>query len=357
VKRSIARGEGELAVQYWEEVAERAPAARADRELLLLVIPALVDQEKCERAVQGLRRALDPELGDLSAGLACHLLELAKDVDPPTALFAARRALAVGGLQASKRERVEALAVALEERCAALPTLEPSNFSDSSIPLEDDPADVFTPPSKSEMPPAATRPRELDATGSLVASDSSGELMPDSLAPDEWAATSVPASQAGPGQDPAAHALAFEASATALRFHTVKVIDAVPLALLDDGVRLRRVGGGSGQIAYGSIQAVAVAAVREFASKPVLLVDLITNWNDSGEDALQLIRLRSDGFDVKKLYPHVTSPLDAFRALLEQLLARTGGVPLPDRDAGRGRPFRTYADLESYQREVLQAEA
>jgi hypothetical protein len=54
--------------------------------------------------------------------------------------------------------------------------------------------------------------------------------------------------------------------------------------------------------------------------------------------------------------PQATRSIDAFRALQEQLLARTGAVPLPDRDAVRGRPFRTYSGLESYVREVLQVE-
>jgi hypothetical protein len=96
--------------------------------------------------------------------------------------------------------------------------------------------------------------------------------------------------------------------------------------------------------------------VEGLSSKPVLIIDLIVNWNDTGEGPLQLIRLRSDAFDVRKLIPRVTRSVDAFRALQEQLLARTGAVPLPDRDAVRGRPFRTFSDLEIYQREVLQVE-
>jgi hypothetical protein len=180
--------------------------------------------------------------------------------------------------------------------------------------------------------------------------------MPDSLAAEQWAETATPASQGQLGQAATAHALAFEATTITARFHGLKLIEAVPLELTDAGVRLRRVGGGAGQVGYGSIEALAVAAVRGLAPKPVLIVDLIANWNDSDEGPLQLIRLRSDGFDAHKLDPRAANPAAALRTFLELLLARTGAVPLPDRDAVRGRPFRNYGDLDSYQREVLQAD-
>jgi len=97
--------------------------------------------------------------------------------------------------------------------------------------------------------------------------------------------------------------------------------------------------------------------VNGLSSKPVLVIDLIANWNDTEGGPLQLIRLRSDAFDVRTLVPGATRSVDAFRALLEQLLARTRAVPLPDLDGVRGQPFARYADLESYQREALLVEA
>ena len=159
-----------------------------------------------------------------------------------------------------------------------------------------------------------------------------------------------------PAPEAPAHDLALAAAASVERFCDLKVIEAAPLELAEEGVALQRVGGGRGRVDYDKVQALAVAAVEGLSSKPVLIIDLIVNWNDTGEGPLQLIRLRSDAFDVRKLMPQATRSIDAFRALQEQLLARTGAVPLPDRDAVRGRPFRTYPDLESYLREVLQLE-
>jgi hypothetical protein len=371
VNRSLARGDGNLAVQLWEEISERAPAARADRQLLLRLIPVLLKKEKQKLAVQALRRAVDPRLGELTTALAFRVLELAKDVDAPTALVAARSALN-GSMDVAKRDRIEALATELEKTCAGMPALDPELADplrgedadgDLSIPLEDDPMYDLTPPSESEAPPPVPQARELDATGSLVASDSSGELVPDLTPPDEWASdppSAAPASEAAvpppPPPQSAAHDLASAASASVARFCGVKVIEAVPLELADEAVVLQRAGGESGRVDYRRIQALGVAAVKGLVSKPVLIVDLIINWRDAGEGPLQVIRLRSDAFDVRRLIPHSERSIDAFRALGEQLLARTGAEPLPDRDAVRGRPFRTHPDIDSYQREVLQVE-
>jgi membrane associated rhomboid family serine protease len=435
VKQSLARGEGDLAVAHWEEIAARAPTAQADRQLLLRLIPVLLEKEKRKRAVQALRRVVDPRMGALSSGMAFRVLELAKDVDPPTALVAARRALEAESLHEAKRERIEALASELEKLCVELPESDPCELADEamsadqsddiSIPIDHDPVYDFTLPSESEAPPEPGV-HELDATGSLVTSDSSGELVPDSVSPDQWAtdppapppvasapaapdaplppplpssvaalaesadsaplppplpssvsapaeaadseplppplppSVAAPAESAAPPPPAAPEAqandLAFAASASVARFCDLKVIEAAPLELAEAGVALQRVGGGRGRVDYDKIQALAVAAVDGLSSKPVLIIDLIINWNDTGEGPLQLIRLRSDAFDVRKLLPQATRSVDAFRALQEQLLARTGAVPLPDRDAVRGRPFRTYSDLESYVREVLQVE-
>jgi membrane associated rhomboid family serine protease len=428
VKQSLARGDGDLAVAHWEDIAARAPSAPADRQLLVRLVPVLLEKEKRKLAVRTLRQLVDPRLGALSSGMAFRVLELAKDVDPPSALVAARRALEAEGLHEAKRERIEALASELEERCAELPQSDPRELADeamsadqaddTSIPLDHDPLYDFKLPSESEAMPQP-RARELDISGSLVASDSSGELVPDSVPPDQWAtdppspppvpsppavsgvsppppppavagpaesaapavppppppavAVPPPAESAAPAVPPPAgsemppppppapeapeHAVALAASAAVARFCGLKVIEAAPVQLAEDGVTLQRVGGGRGRVAYDKIQALGVAAVKGLSSKPVLIIDLVMNWNDTGEGPLQVIRLRSDAFDVRKLLPQAARSIDAFRALQEQLLARTGSVPLPDRDAVRGRPFRTYSDLESYVREVLQVES
>jgi hypothetical protein len=84
-----------------------------------------------------------------------------------------------------------------------------------------------------------------------------------------------------------------------------------------------------------------------------VLIDLLMNWSSLEESALRAVRLRTDRFDPKTLAPGAAGPLEALRAFLAELLDRSGAAPLPDAAAARGTPVRRYADLESYQREVL----
>ena len=100
----------------------------------------------------------------------------------------------------------------------------------------------------------------------------------------------------------------------------------------------------------------AVVAAHGLAARPVVLVDLVLNWNDSGAAPLHVLRLRSDRFDPRKLVPGAADALAALRQLLADLLTRSAAVPLPDADAARGRPFRVFSDPLAYQREVLQVD-
>jgi hypothetical protein len=131
------------------------------------------------------------------------------------------------------------------------------------------------------------------------------------------------------------------------------VTEAAPKGLDDKGVVVALAGGGSGRIAFEKIQAVSVAAVGGLGPKPIVLVDLLLNWNALEEPALRVVRMRSDRFDPRALAPGAPSPLEALRAFLRDLLARSGAAALPDPDGARAAPLRSFADLETYQREAL----
>jgi membrane associated rhomboid family serine protease len=361
---SLASGDDTEAVRIWKDVAERAPNAFAPRRLILRMVPVLLARDERALAIASLRRAFDPRLGELRTGPALQLLEAAQDIDPPAALFAARRVLESNDLPLEKRGRIESLTAELEELSSSLPAFDPAANAapreDSSarrgIALELDPADDIVLPSQSQSqaPPPTAAARELDATGSLVASDSDGELVPSTVPPDRWAAASdAPAS---PPRDAVTQGIAIAAAASAARFVSAKVVEVAPDRLASEGVSLRRISGGSGLVAYAKIQAIAVGAVSGLADKPVLVIDLVMNWNDVAAEQVQVLRLRSDRFDVRDLMPQATNSVEAFRAVLEQLLARTGAIPLPDRSSVRGRPFSTHVDLADYERVVLQVD-
>ena len=134
------------------------------------------------------------------------------------------------------------------------------------------------------------------------------------------------------------------------------LVNAVPLDLDDEGIRIATRGGRKNRVRYGRIQAVAAAAVQGFAEKPVLVVDLVLNWTDTREPQMRVIRMRADRFDPRRVAP-AGSALEAFRQLVGTLLERTGATPLPDRDSVLGNPFASFDEPAVYERIVLMAEA
>jgi hypothetical protein len=134
---------------------------------------------------------------------------------------------------------------------------------------------------------------------------------------------------------------------------SVKATDVKPVELLESSISVMGSEGEAANLEYGKISAIAVAAVPGRSSKPVLVIDLILNWNDANAEILHTVRLRSDEFDVKRIIPTARRPMDAFRALIAELLSRSAAIPLPDEASARGHPFRSYPDLETYQREAL----
>jgi hypothetical protein len=134
---------------------------------------------------------------------------------------------------------------------------------------------------------------------------------------------------------------------------SVKVTDAVPVALDPAGLRLRVDGAEPTLFTWDSVQAVGVGLVSGFGAKPVVVIDLVQNWAECGEGALEVLRLRSDSFRARALVGGEGNALEALRALLAQLLARSGAVPLPDGGSARGLPFREFPDPSSYEHDVL----
>jgi len=356
---SLSRGDDGEAVRIWKDVTERATHAPTPRRLILRMLPVLLARDERALAIASLRRAFDPRLGELRTGQALQLLESARDLDPPAALLAARRVLESNELPLEKRGRIEALVTELKERAGSLPAFDPAvemapraeSGSPRGLSLELDPADDIVLPSQTTAPPAVAAVRELDATGSLVASDSDGELVPATVPPDGWAAASE-----SPTQDESTQGIAADAVESVARFFGVKVVEVALDRLDSEGVLLRRVSGGSGLVSYAKIQAIAVGAVSGLSDKPVLVIDLVMNWDDVAAEQVRVLRLRSGGFDVRAVMPQAPNSVEAFRALLEQLLARTGASPLPNRRSARGRPFSTHPDIGDYERVVLQVD-
>jgi len=137
----------------------------------------------------------------------------------------------------------------------------------------------------------------------------------------------------------------------------LRVRSAVPLGLQESGLALDVVGSGKTTLPFDRIEALSVAAVEGLSKKAVVVVDAVLNWRSPPDEPLKTIRFRSDEFSPRALAPAADSAVEALRAVLAEILSRSGATPLPDAEAASGRPFATYPSLDAYQRAALKVEA
>jgi hypothetical protein len=321
IRKLASTGEPERAAELWLELRDASPAALVDPSSLVRMVPALEADGRLEQVALALREAVDPRNDSaLSPGLAGRVAEMARQLDPPTALTAAHRALTSPDLDETKRARLEDLVAELEKAGA------------------DEAAD---PPAEAET--AVDTPVKADAAANPPAEAPA-------VAPDPPAETPAAAEVTERAVDDALEALAPTA-----RFGDIKVTEAMPTKLREEAVALQLLAGRKVGIEYTKIEAVAVAEVRGLADHPVVVIDLVLNWGEQGDSALRVVRLRSDGFDPRMVIEAPGDPAEALRSFLSELLARSGAVPLPDLDGALGVNLRAFDDLEAYQREVLRA--
>ena len=138
------------------------------------------------------------------------------------------------------------------------------------------------------------------------------------------------------------------------RFARAKLIEARPTSLDDEGLHLALDGGRAARVVWSKIQAVSVAVVANIASRPILLIDLLANWDASEAEELKGIRLRSDRFDPRPLLGIDGDAKRAFASLAGRILAATRGQPLPSPEQALGNPFARFESLADYERIVLE---
>jgi len=378
VELHARRGDLAPAARLWDELVRVAHRGRVESTTLLRIVPELVVQARRDAAIAALRAVIDPERTGLTVGQALRVAELGTELDPPTALLAARFALEHGDLVDERRARLEQLVLSLENagvrvkaapaRAVAPAESDPAVERESELDaeldseLEIERTDLGVPEEPSahavEPPPPPSELFELEPTHLGV--DESDAAEPRAPAPAQATPASPP--PVTPPPAPPAPAVVEEGSATVLYsppaapgpgFATVKVTAAMPVALDVAGLRVRLEGGAPNLVEWTRIQAVAVGLISGLGAKPVVVIDLVLNWADSPDGALEVMRLRSDAFRARQLVVGAETALDALRAMLAQLLARSGAVPLPDANGARGLPFREYASAEVYQTQVL----
>lgn len=317
VRGELQRGAADSAIGHWLELRRAQIPVPRDPALLIRLGPLLARAGHEEAARAALRSALEgAERGDATA-VSTRVARLARELDPEVAEQAAWRALGSPSLGLDERRSLEALLAALPRARAGAPEPEP--------PVEAPAAFPFYPgvgPGAGAAPGPAEGPQWVDP-----------RLLADALhsGAGPRAPEAIPAS-AGP---------------------PLEVVEAVPLELAREGLRLEVPGVGKKRLRYAAVGAIGVGAVSGLAREPVILVDLLLDWRAGTRGPLRSVRLRSDRFDARRCLGEGGSASEALQRLIEELLARTGAVPLPDPSAALGLPFARFGDLRAYEGAVL----
>jgi membrane associated rhomboid family serine protease len=352
--KALLPSQPDEAARCWLELGQHAPEVRLDPMTLLALHKTLAAQGVDAEAKRALRHAADPKNAALTPALALRVLEAARGQDAQAAVWAARHVVDSPQVADEKKAKLRAELPALEAQVA--PPEEPVAAGPRrTVPLDvglDEGDEAPAPVAETEPMHEANEPFALEQGRMLDASDLGDEGAREEHEDTEADLPSLP--RLG-GADPEPELADEELGAllAAPRFADTKVTEAAPKGLDDKGVLVALAGGGSGRIAFEKIQAVSVAAVGGLGPKPIVLVDLLLNWNALEEPALRVVRMRSDQFDPRALAPGAPSPLEALRAFLRDLLARSGAAALPDPDGAHAAPLRSFADLATYQREAL----
>jgi membrane associated rhomboid family serine protease len=397
VELHARHGDLARAARIWEELVRVAHKSRVAPTTLLRIVPELVVQARRDAAIAALRAVFDPANPGLTVGQALRVAELGTELDPPTALLAARYALESGELVEERRARLEQLVLTLENAGVRTKSLSESGFvirptppatapstaaTPAPIAAKLDPdtavdealAELSLPDEASERGPAPTPESaelfEIEPTQLGVEAPAKASELPETVykrlpeldeptapvlePPVAIAVAPAPAARPDENFQTVLYSAPPENRAS---FASVKVTPAIPVALDIPGLRVRLEGGAPSLIEWTRIQAVGVGLVSGLGPKPMVVIDLALNWADAPDGELEVMRLRSDGFRARQLVTGAENALDALRALLAELLARSGAVPLPDASGAHGLPFREFPTPAAYQTEVLLAEA
>lgn len=361
-----------VAMHYWrieDRFLRRAIADKAEPTLVdnAAVARALDDAARggVDRAVTALRQELQAHPENLDAAAALWRLEVGRGhaADAvPIMLAALRRAVRIGDdsfviaqwaevwhdapdlieLDAALALRIAEILKREADRAGARDVLDRAMVS----------------PTRVEPPPGllvrlAKLGDELGAsrTGVLAAAALSLPDLPEHLRSEIATYRTLTVVAEDPPEESSKAAKRLKPIAVVTPTHTLQLMEAVPVRFDGDSLVIR-IDGTERTMGLHQVEAVAVAGLREPDCRPFLVIDLLLDGPWSNRPDLRVVRLRSSAFDPRGVVGG-DDGLHAFRSLAGRILDITEAVPLPDPEAARGRPFRTFSSLAEYQREVL----
>jgi len=326
----------EPAIALWCALQATGPVPRNGTDELLQLASWLRGAGHAAEATGALHAAL----ASADANAAAKIARAARRSDPVICYRAAERALEDGTLGGSDRRALEGLRSEAEREVTTRGIILVPGAAGAA------------PAAPPREPPAAARAL---APGEAIELPAEQTALPTALPDPERSGEAVfldafhAALHEGAGD---------EAKPEAAPLRSLRVREATPCALEDDTLVLEVAGRSALRLRLTRVHAVALAAVRGISEragdKPVLLVDLCLSAE--AEPELQVLRLRSDRFDPRRLAPGAErSGLVALRAFVSALAAAAHAPLLPTADVAGDAPLRIYRDLATYQREVLRA--
>jgi hypothetical protein len=388
IKKNVI-GAHEIATGYWIELSTHVPDALVDPSTLARMIPQLAkqieeagefedpdvsarvsagvseeesggDEQKKEDPLVSLARKMrisrelalraairgvidDRNRDSLTGGVAMHVAELARELDPESALVAARFAVDCEDVHKSKRDRLRILIAELD-------------------------------PSDPGMNPARNHPlyeKESESSGlsgdevsalnkRLFSSSTSSRRTTEQTAEraDAPAAPSAPEptrpSRVVHDAEPEPTPIPIDLAAEAPVFVDIKCVPAKPTGLSEEMLFVQTEGGRRSGIKLDKVQAVAVVEVDRITDVPVVIVDLMMNVRNDDDTPLRIARLRADEFDPLALMPEETDSGAALQVFLGKLMEYTHAIPLPDPEAALGLVVPRFDSLDAYEEQVLQ---
>jgi len=341
VIREEVRRNAPAAVDHWLDLASRGLHADAEPALLIHIALMLHEADHRIEALGALERALEISAASESSELAASVARASRSLDRGLAEAAAWRALGAADLAFPDRQNLERL---LEDLYRERPPLGSDAGGGESVP-----AAVHGAVAVEQL---ASDSRARDP---LLRSDDSEFGDDKELDRDASFAAASSGHDVGNAEEQIA-AVRPAPIDLEIQSRELRVVRAQPIELLEDGIVVAVEGSGKRKVAFGRVDAIAVAAVEGLSERFVIVIDLVLNWSGETSEPLKVIRLRGDQFDPRQFATETLSALDAMRFLTTELLARTDAVALPDARSVKGSPFASFADLTEYQRTVLSIE-
>ncbi len=303
IASELRRGAVDEAVSHWQRIAQVERRAVLEAETLLLLVPRI--QQHCGEAE--LQLALEQLLRDPKLECNAELL-----------LRVAELAAPQGGKLA--REAVETLRE-LHDLAPAQQRLVAELARRAGLAAEGESAEA-TPVSASGAG-AFYEEQDRSAFGSLAEATELTEL------------TSLQEIETLP---------------EARLFPAVTVRAGVPLELREDGIVLEIDARGRRKLPYARVRGVAFAGVRGLAPRAILVIDLLLSDPTPSAQPLEVVRLRSDGFNPLRLAPEAKGALEGLQSFVSELARRARVEVIPPAALGR---VATYDSLAEYERRVL----